>query len=164
MGNTGELFSEARKTIFILGGSQGSVLLNTCIKNFFEQNLPVLSLVQVIHQIGAQDQFDWVGFYKNMRVPAFVFSYNEDLAACYRATDVIVCRAGAGTLFEVLFFNKRALVVPLVAQTTSHQVDNAQALAQEHLELFTVVLQQDIIQDQKIFNNTLKILLEVNKI
>ena len=108
-----------KKTIFVLGGSQGSVSLNLAFKKFIESNAE--NNLQVIHQIGINDSFDWQDFYSKRQIPAITFSYNSKIEDFYQAADLIICRAGAGTLAEVAFFNKKCLAVPL---ETLYQASN----------------------------------------
>lgn len=134
-------FSPERKTLFILGGSQGSQLLNKLTKQFLLEHQDQLTTLQIIHQTGPFEEEVWRQFYHDHQLPALTFSYSQEISACYQLADLILCRAGAGTLFEIAFFNKRCIVIPLVASTTDHQVDNAHALARMHPDLVTVIEQ-----------------------
>jgi len=129
-------------TLLILGGSQGSLWINMIIKQWVIQTMP--SNVQIIHQTGASDSTDWQAFYQQHSIKAHVFSFTSTIEMYYQSADLIFARAGAGTLFEIAHFNKRCIIVPLEATTTSHQVDNALAFAQDYPQLCTVVLQKEI--------------------
>lgn len=137
-------FEFHKKTLFLLGGSQGSLQLNQWLKSFITRNRNFHEKLQIIHQTGHQTSFDWHSFYAQHNVPAFVFPFQKDVKPLYQLADLIMCRAGAGTLFEVKFFEKQCIVIPLVASTTSHQVDNARAMADMHPEFFTVLSQNDL--------------------
>ena len=76
-----------------------------------------------------------------------MFAYKEDLAPCYAAADIIICRAGAGSLFETLFFGKPCLTIPLETSSTAHQKDNARALSKQYPELITMLTEQEIKHD-----------------
>lgn len=142
--------SSSKKTIFINGGSQGSLFVNTCIKEWLDLNPHLHSLIQIIHQTGSLDTFDWKKHYTENDIPAIVFHYKEDLAPCYAASDVIICRAGAGSLFEALFFNKPCIAIPLETASTSHQKDNARALSHQEPLLVTMLTEQEIKSDNMI--------------
>ncbi len=148
-----------KKTLFIMGGSQGSVQLNNEIKKYI-QTSDTYSNLQIIHQTGSRDQTDWHKFYVQKNIQALVFDYRDTIASCYVAADLIISRAGAGMLFEILFFEKPSVIIPLEAKTTSHQLDNAYAMATEHPTLFTVIRQQ-VLNDHnalcKYLHNFLKI-------
>ena len=142
------LFDPSRKTLMILGGSQGSQLLNRLTRQFCMDHKHLLHNVQVIHQTGAFEEHWWKDFYKSVKVPAYTFSYNQRISECYQLADVIVCRAGAGTLFETVFFNRPCIVIPLVADTTDHQVNNAREIALMYPELITVFAQESVVAGQ----------------
>lgn len=137
-------FSMQRKTIFLLGGSQGSVLLNQALKRFLEKNNEIYSAIQVVHQTGNDSVDSWKIFYKNLNIPAVVFDYDESIQNFYLLSDLVICRAGAGTLFEIEFFRKKCIVVPLVAASTVHQVYNAQQMVVRYPDLFKIISQDDL--------------------
>ena len=86
-------------------------------------------------------------FYERHHIPAVVFAYNEQLQNFYNLADLIICRAGAGTLFEAEFFKKRCIIIPLQTDLNDHQLQNAQAMAQMYPDRFSVVMQQDCAND-----------------
>jgi len=141
-----------KKILFIMGGSQGSVQLNNEIKKYIETS-NTLDNLQIIHQTGSRDQTDWHALYSRKNISAIVFDYRDAIAPCYVAADLIISRAGAGMLFEILFFEKPSIIIPLEAKTTSHQFDNAYAMSQEHPTLFTVIRQQALIDHHALSNH-----------
>lgn len=134
-----------KKTIVILGGSQGSVFINQAIKSCM-MNKDLAEKVQIIHQTGMHDQDGYKEFYEKNNIPAVVFAYNEQLQNVYNLADLVICRAGAGTLFEVNFFGKRCIIIPLQTDLNDHQLQNAYAMQNMHPESFNVVLQNDNIE------------------
>lgn len=136
--------SPEKKTILVLGGSQGSLFLNECMKQLISNAEFAANDIQFIHQTGAADATDWHAFYASHNVNAHVFSYHPNLALMYAAADLIICRAGAGTLFEIKFFNKPCIIIPLSTVTTSHQIDNARAMSSEYPTLFYTLAQGDV--------------------
>ena len=152
--------STEKKTILILGGSQGSLFLNECIKKWITDSSFNAETMQIIHQTGSTDTTDWKNFYESAGVTAHIFSYYPHLALMYSAADLIICRAGAGTLFEIKFFNKQCIIIPLSTSTTDHQLYNARAMADEYPELFHTIGQQDVEKNPAILFATLKEFLE----
>jgi UDP-N-acetylglucosamine--N-acetylmuramyl-(pentapeptide) pyrophosphoryl-undecaprenol N-acetylglucosamine transferase len=149
-------FESSRKTIFLLGGSQGSLMLNNALKQFLQHaSEKIRSSIQIIHQTGNLDNFDWTTFYQELDVPALTFFYNEHVKDFYNLADLIICRAGAGTIFEVAFFEKPCIVIPLVAHSTSHQVDNAHEIAKQYPHLFTMIEQSTITATSTVFHETI---------
>lgn len=142
--------SPNKKTVLILGGSQGSLFLNECIKKWVQDPSFPIDKIQIIHQTGSLDTTNWKQLYSNAHITAYPFSYHPNLALMYAAADLIICRAGAGTLFEVKFFNKQCIIIPLKTNTTTHQVDNAQAMTNEYPELFQTIEQSVVEHDPNI--------------
>lgn len=132
-----------KKTILILGGSQGSLFVNQAIKYCLEQDTELQNQIQIIHQIGIYDQADYQQFYQEHNIPAVVFAYNERLQDFYNLADLVICRAGAGTLFEVEFFKKQCIIIPLQTDLNDHQVSNAHAIAAMYPDRFSVIMQQN---------------------
>jgi UDP-N-acetylglucosamine--N-acetylmuramyl-(pentapeptide) pyrophosphoryl-undecaprenol N-acetylglucosamine transferase len=126
----------SRKTITILGGSQGSLEINKLIYQCITAHPEIHETLQVIHQIGHNDTYNWQEFYKKYAIPAHVFSFYQDLAPHYAAADLVICRAGAGTLFEILFFGKSCITIPLITKKNTHQLTNALTMQEEYSELF----------------------------
>ena len=85
-------------------------------------------------------------YYYRHKIPALVVDFVHDLSDYYAAATLIISRAGAGTLFEILYYKKPALLIPLQLSTTDHQLDNAHAIAREYPELFMVLEQTTLTQ------------------
>jgi UDP-N-acetylglucosamine--N-acetylmuramyl-(pentapeptide) pyrophosphoryl-undecaprenol N-acetylglucosamine transferase len=128
---------EAKKpVIFILGGSLGSQRIN----NFILDNLEnILSIAQIIHQVGIKN-FDAVktqiksvfGDEVQAQKSGYVFFpfLEENLKVAYSAADLIVARAGAGTIFETASFGKPLVLIPLPEAANDHQRANAYEFAE----------------------------------
>ncbi|WP_337845428.1 UDP-N-acetylglucosamine--N-acetylmuramyl-(pentapeptide) pyrophosphoryl-undecaprenol N-acetylglucosamine transferase [Thermus sp.] len=97
-------FPESQPLLLVLGGSQGSLELNEKLPPLLKPlGLPVL------HQVGPR----WVERYKALeeghyRVQGFV-----DAPLAMSAADLLLARAGAGTLAEAAFHRLPALLFPL---------------------------------------------------
>jgi len=116
-------------TLLLFGGSQGSHFLNTCMM----KTLPLLKKekehIQIFHQTGKKD-LDWVrenyaqqGFEK-----AIVASYFEDIASYFQKSDLIISRAGASTIAELIASQKASVLIPFSQAADDHQVLNAREL------------------------------------
>ena len=127
----------SKKTIMITGGSLGAGTLNRSI----EKGLAALIKedVQVIWQTGKtyyKEIVDRIGldFHANVRI--FEFMNNMDMA--YAATDIIISRAGAGTIAELCLIQKPVILVPSPNVAEDHQTKNASALVKSHAALLVV--------------------------
>lgn len=146
----GELIQELKlnsdkKTILVIGGSQGSVSLNNAIKNMIENHAP--QNLQFIHQTGSYDETDWQHFYAAHGITAYAFTYDPQLMRYYAAADCIITRAGSGSLHESMFFKKPCIVIPLITKTTAHQHANALAMQKRYPDLVQVIEQKKIEQN-----------------
>lgn len=130
-------------TLFILGGSQGSQGLSLLIISWLRTlSVQQKSKIQIIHQTG--EHIHAVrDCYKELQVEAVLFNYSDNLASCYSAADLVITRAGSGALHEMMFFKKRALMIPLETVTTRHQVSNAQSVQKRDPALWTLIRQYD---------------------
>ena len=135
--NTGVPLSPDKKTVVVLGGSQGSLFLNQAVQEWASKKK--LCNVQFIHQAGRGNTHELKQFYAAHKLVAYVFDYDHAVDLIYNAADIIVCRAGAGTLFEIVAHNKQAAVIPLLSTTTSHQYANAQAMATQYPSLIHII-------------------------
>lgn len=132
-----------QKVLLVLGGSQGSRYINNLLTDIAKNYVTKHPQIQVIHQTGAIDVAPLQIMYQNHTIVSHVFDYRKDLGLCYEAADIIIARAGAGTIFEIAFFEKPGILIPLVTRTTDHQTINAEAIAQQYPGKFYVVMQKE---------------------
>lgn len=142
-----------KHTILIVGGSQGSIFINKLIKNWIIKHPELHDKIQIIHQTGSRDTYDWQAWYIKHQIQAITFAYHDRMEDYYAAADIVICRSGAGTLAEVAFFKKKCITIPLETKTTNHQVSNALAMSKKHPDLFVVLKQQNAEQMPFILND-----------
>jgi UDP-N-acetylglucosamine--N-acetylmuramyl-(pentapeptide) pyrophosphoryl-undecaprenol N-acetylglucosamine transferase len=116
--------------ILVVGGSLGAQVLNQVLPKALAL-LPKEQRPQVVHQSGQQHIDALRAAYAEAGVSADVSAFIDDMAAAYTQADLVICRAGAITVTELTVAGVASILVPLVASTTSHQVDNAQWMAQQ---------------------------------
>lgn len=109
--------------IFVLGGSQGSNKLNRNIPECFSRINE--SRISITHQTGEKD-FDKVSeAYQKSGIDAKVFKFINNIKEVYEKTDLIICRAGAGTISEITAIGIPAILVPFSFAAHDHQLLNA---------------------------------------
>lgn len=119
--------------ILVLGGSQGSSLINESII----ESLPKLvEKYQIIHQTG-KNNFEQISntakvvLNENPNEKRYrPFQYLDDLAMkmCAGAADIIITRAGS-TLFEIAAWEKPSIIIPITKSNRDHQRINAYTYA-----------------------------------
>jgi UDP-N-acetylglucosamine--N-acetylmuramyl-(pentapeptide) pyrophosphoryl-undecaprenol N-acetylglucosamine transferase len=115
--------------LLVVGGSLGARVLNETMPAALAR-LPAERRPQVLHQCGGPHVEATRAAYAAAGVPADVRGFIDDIAACYEAADLVVCRAGAITVSELCAAGVAAILVPLVVSTTDHQRVNAEFLAE----------------------------------
>lgn len=126
----------AKKTILILGGSLGARTINQCLM----ENLETIqqSDVQFIWQTGkiyieeARATVAKAGELPMLHVTDFI----SDMATAYRAADLVISRAGAGSISEFCLLEKPVILVPSPNVAEDHQTQNALALVNKNAALY----------------------------
>lgn len=127
--------SSFKKTILITGGSLGARTLNNSVMAGIEKL--IAADVQVIWQTG---KFYYQGILQQLGpdghpdICVVEFLNRMDLA--YAAADIIISRAGAGTIAELCVIKKPVILVPSPNVAEDHQTKNALALVEERAALF----------------------------
>lgn len=118
-----------RLAVLIFGGSQGSHFLNRALVS----SLPLLreekERLIIFHQTGEKD-CSWVkGLYlENGFADATVAAYFHNMADYFEKADLVICRAGATTIAELIVARKAAILVPFAGASENHQEWNAREL------------------------------------
>jgi UDP-N-acetylglucosamine--N-acetylmuramyl-(pentapeptide) pyrophosphoryl-undecaprenol N-acetylglucosamine transferase len=115
--------------VLVFGGSQGSRFLNTRIV----EALPLLAgakdRLRLTHQTGVDDLETVAAAYRAAGFGgAEVAAYIPDMPARFGRADLVVCRAGATTLAELVAARKAAILVPFAGAAEDHQSGNAREL------------------------------------
>jgi UDP-N-acetylglucosamine--N-acetylmuramyl-(pentapeptide) pyrophosphoryl-undecaprenol N-acetylglucosamine transferase len=116
--------------VLVVGGSLGAQVLNGAVP----AALALLKAqgqhgVNVLHQTGEKQVSAVQNAYQRSGISATVVPFIDDMAKAYAQADVVICRAGAVTVSELCAAGVPAILVPLLATTTTHQSGNAQLMA-----------------------------------
>lgn len=129
-------FDPAKPLLYVTGGSQGAAKLN----EFVILNLAsILPLMQVLHQTGPANFMDAKNLAEaellqlppelstqSRYLPMGYLNAEEDKSAL-AAADVVLARAGSGSISEAAAAGKPMILVPLGSAARDHQRENAQA-------------------------------------
>lgn len=155
-----ELFnlSPQKKTVLVLGGSLGARTLNNAIQAGLQKFID--ADVQLIWQTGKfyyNGIIEEVGLSYHPNIIIKEFLNRMDLA--YAAADVIISRAGAGTIAELCVIKKPVILVPSPNVAEDHQTKNALALMQENAAKFVA----DRDAETKLVDKTIELLNDKEK-
>ena len=120
------IHSPGSLNILVLGGSRGAKTINTVLPSLFSA-MPQLRLC-IKHQAGVQHFEEAVANYAHTLLHAEVLPYIEDMAAAYAWADLVIARAGAMTVFEVMAAGVPAIFIPYPYAVDDHQAANARYL------------------------------------
>ena len=125
-----------RKTILIVGGSLGARTLNESVISHLDQIRE--SGIQFIWQTGKYYHAQITEQLKQLGKPAnlVVTDFISDMGAAYKAADVVVSRAGAGSISEFCLLGKPVILIPSPNVAEDHQTKNALALVNKEAALY----------------------------
>ncbi|MBN2267486.1 MAG: UDP-N-acetylglucosamine--N-acetylmuramyl-(pentapeptide) pyrophosphoryl-undecaprenol N-acetylglucosamine transferase [Candidatus Babeliaceae bacterium] len=147
------------RVLLVVGGSQGSHFFNTMVPGAVKELARQLSeRITVLHQTGGGElELRRVrSAYGAAAVNAQVFTFSNNMQLLYAAADLVVARAGAGTIFEVVFFNRKVVLIPLETTVTDHQLDNALAMSHQLPKLITYLRQNNVERQPNLLVNELR--------
>jgi len=133
-------FLPGKPTILVLGGSHGSQKIN----KEFSRAVDLLQGVfdfQLIHLCGENDYRAVKGSYQDIKQSYCVLPFLDEIDKAYQIADLVICRAGAVTICELMRFCKKAIVIPYPF-AGAHQKENAHILVE--VGLAKMIEEQDL--------------------
>ena len=115
------------KTVLLFGGSQGAKALNQALIEAVKQLVAENENLQFIH-ISGERWYQMISDQYGKTRCVKVLPYSNEIYDLMHACDLAVCRSGAGTLAELIYCQKPAVLVPLPTAAANHQYYNAKVL------------------------------------
>ncbi len=135
-GDAVEMFSinGGKPVLLVIGGSQGSERINDIILSILND---MLKFFEVIHQCGEKNikrvssESNVAIFDEQLKKYYHVYPFfdEEQMKNAYAIADLVVSRAGAGSIFEISANKKPSVLLPLPEAAQDHQTKNAYAYA-----------------------------------
>jgi len=150
--------SAEKKTILSIGGSLGAGSINNSIIKELKQL--ETSDIQLVWQCGKnyyQKANEALKHYNLSNIKLMDFINRMDLA--YAAADVIISRAGAGTISELALVDKPVILIPSPNVAEDHQTKNARSLADKNA---AIIIKDNEAQD-KLIRETLNLIRNESK-
>ena len=114
-----------KKTLFIIGGSQGGLGINKLmikmVPKLAEKKIQVIWATGPKHFESIKEQIE---NYDGLAIYQFIDKMN----LAYAASDLVICRAGATTVAELTYYGVPAILIPFPYATANHQEFNAREL------------------------------------
>ncbi|MFU0827942.1 MAG: UDP-N-acetylglucosamine--N-acetylmuramyl-(pentapeptide) pyrophosphoryl-undecaprenol N-acetylglucosamine transferase [Lachnoclostridium sp.] len=137
-------FNRSKPVLLVVGGSTGSVAVNEAVRSILPS---LLEKYQVIHLCG-KDKVD--DRYNN--TPGYVqFEYiKKELSDLLDAADVVISRAGANAICELLALRKPNILIPLsAASSRGDQILNAESFERQG---YSYVLKEENLTGETLLN------------
>lgn len=114
--------------LLVVGGSLGAKAINDLIPQALAE-LPLESRPTIWHQSGRGHVEATTALYMQHQVNAKVTEFIDDMAAAYAWADLVICRAGALTVSELMMAGVASVLIPLPSAIDDHQTFNAKNLS-----------------------------------
>lgn len=126
--------------VLIFGGSQGAQKLNQLMADHYDYflNHPIVA-IHVTGQSYYQAHFKETPYTllaHQGQTKVAVLPYFEKMDALYERVSLVICRAGATTMAELIHFQKRAVLIPFPFAKDNHQVANAKSFQSQGLGIY----------------------------
>lgn len=144
------------QTVFLFGGSQGSVPLNNAIRpilNIFEKNN-----IQLLWQTGEKNYESLKSLETDM---VKIRPYIKEMNLAYAISDLVISRSGALTLSELLVCGMPSILLPLPTATADHQTKNAKTIAEAGA---AIMINQNNLNNDILSNTIIQLIKDENRL
>ncbi|MBW2121801.1 MAG: undecaprenyldiphospho-muramoylpentapeptide beta-N-acetylglucosaminyltransferase [Deltaproteobacteria bacterium] len=128
--------------LLVFGGSRGAHRINQAMVESLGSLEDLRPNLRVVHQTGAEDARAVAEAYRRRGFTARVEPFIEDMAAAYRQSRLVVCRAGATTIAELAACGRASILVPYPFAANNHQEVNARNLVRRGAAM--MILDRDL--------------------
>ncbi len=148
-------FDKNKPTLMVIGGSLGSVAINNAVRNNVDE---LLKTFQIIHCCGKNHLDESLNGKEGYKQFEYV---KKELASYLDLADVVISRAGANAICELLALRKPNLLIPLSAQASrGDQILNAASFEKSG---YSVVIQEENLTDKALVHAVNDLYLNRNK-
>lgn len=137
-------FNNKKPVVLIIGGSLGAVAVNEAVRQILPQ---LLEKFQVIHLCG-KGKLD--SSLQNTKGYVQYEYIKQELSDLMAAADIMISRAGANAICEILALRKPNILIPLSAEASrGDQILNAASFEKSG---YSIVIQENEITNEKLWN------------
>lgn len=144
-----DFHSIKKPILFITGGGNGSFLLNKIIEEMLSD---LLKDFFIIHQVG-KNYFDDFIKYESSDYKIFDF-ISSDIIEYFKRSDIVISRAGAGTVIELIAIGKPSIFIPLQIAQKNEQYHNAMEAKNK---IGSIVIEENKLKPEKLLESILEI-------
>lgn len=138
-------FKEDKRILLIIGGSLGSKFINDSIRSVLINILKDFNIIHICGKDNIDEKLKSTAGYKQ-------FEYvKKELPHLMNAADIVISRAGANVIFELLALKKPNLLIPLSKKSSrGDQILNAQSFKEAG---YSMVLQEEELTSEILIKN-----------
>ncbi len=138
-------FNDEKPVILVIGGSLGSVKINTEIRKILPE---ITKDFQVVHMCGKNNLEEKLFSLKGYKQFEYI---DDELKDIFKITDLVISRAGSNSIFEFLSLKIPSLLIPLpLSVSRGDQILNAQSFEKKG---FSKVLKEEDLNSETLINN-----------
>lgn len=136
-------FSKDKPVIMVIGGSQGAGSVNQTVREIIPKILPNYQVAHICGKDKVDNLMLTIKGYKQ-------FEYLKDeLKDIYAMADIVISRAGANSICELLALKKPNILIPLSVGTRGDQILNAASFAEQG---FSVLLREEALDPSNLID------------
>ncbi len=137
-------FTADKPVILVIGGSLGSVAVNTAVRDALPE---LLKTFQIIHLCGKGKLDESLTDQKGYKQFEYI---SEELRDIFALADIVISRAGANAICELLALHKPNLLIPLSANASrGDQILNARSFERQG---FSMVLEEEAVNKETLLS------------
>ena len=142
-------FTASKPVLLVIGGSLGSVAVNRAVRGILPELLKTFQVVHLCGKGNLEESLKGTSGYVQ-------FEYiKKELADLFAMADVVVSRAGANAICELLELRKPNLLIPLsAAASRGDQILNARSFEQQG---FSKVIQEEALSEETLLSEILSL-------
>ena len=137
-------FNEEKPVLLIIGGSLGSVVINNAVRGCLDELLEQFQIIHICGKDHVDPTLEGITGYKQ-------FEYvKKELTHLFAATDMMISRAGANAICELLALQKPNILIPLsAAASRGDQILNAASFEKQG---YSYVIQEEDLTKESLLN------------
>ena len=142
-------FGSDKPVLMIIGGSTGAQAVNECVRENLDELLKIFNIVHLCGKGKVDESYNNVEGYNQ-------YEYiSDELNDIFAAADMVISRAGANAICELLALKKPHLLIPLSANASrGDQILNAKSFKKQG---FSEVLEEEDITSETFMKAVMKV-------
>ena len=142
-------FNSEKPVILVTGGSLGSAILNDAVRRILDSLTKDFQIVHLCGKGNIDESLLNVEGYKQIDYA------NKEMKDLFALSDLIISRAGANAICEILSLNKPNILIPLSKNASrGDQILNARSFEKQG---FSVVIEEEDLSDEKLLDEIRKL-------